>query len=68
MTIELSPADAYEILIVLARFLPRARSMRTITIPPRTNMNPEDNPSMMYCPITRPERNTTGYTAPVTRS
>uniref|UniRef100_A0A0A9DNT5 Uncharacterized protein n=1 Tax=Arundo donax TaxID=35708 RepID=A0A0A9DNT5_ARUDO len=37
-------------------------------MPPRRNMNPEERPSMMYWPLTRPGRKTTGRTAPVAGS
>ncbi|CAN6451076.1 unnamed protein product [Victoria cruziana] len=62
------PAEAREMRTLLARFLSRARSIIIKPIPPRTNMNPEDSPSMMYCPLTLPGRKTTGFTAPVAGS
>ncbi|KAJ0886891.1 hypothetical protein HanRHA438_Chr09g0384531 [Helianthus annuus] len=33
--------------------------------PPRTNMNPEESPSIMYWPLTLPDMKTTGRTVPV---
>lgn len=62
------PAEAKETRIDRGRLRSRARSMRMMPRPPRRNMKPEESPSMMYWPLTRPGRKTRGRTVPVTGS